>query len=206
MRGLSAPSESLWMAPSWVGVLICSRVGRLCRGIWTGQIDVLRSTVWVSTRLSAGSCTWVTTTPRNATGWIDGPRPTAWGSTRTSAGSCTWITTTPCNATGLGTSGWKAAQQKRILGCWLTAGWTWASSVPRWPRRSTASWLASGTAWPAGVGRWSCPCTRHWWGRTLSTVFSFGPLSTRTLSCWSMSREGQWGWWRVWRTGLTRSS
>ena len=36
-------------------------------------------------------------------------------------------------------SSWKAARQKRTLGCWLTAGWTWASSVLRWPRRPTAS-------------------------------------------------------------------
>jgi len=27
------------------------------------------------------------------------------------------------------------------------------NSVPRWPRRPTASWLVSGTVWPAGVGR-----------------------------------------------------
>jgi len=45
MRGLSAPSVSLQMTPSWVGVLICFRVGRLCRGIWTGWIDGLRPTV-----------------------------------------------------------------------------------------------------------------------------------------------------------------
>ena len=105
---------------------------------------------------------------------------------KASAGSCTWVTTTPCKATGLGRSGWKAAWQKRTLGCWSTASWTWASSVPRWPRRPTASWLVSGIVWPAGAGRWSCPCTRHWWGCTSSTVFSFGPLTTRrTLRCWT---------------------
>jgi len=45
MRGLSAPSVSLQMTPSWAGVLICSRVGRLCRGIWTHWIDGPRPTV-----------------------------------------------------------------------------------------------------------------------------------------------------------------
>ena len=55
----------------------------------------------------------------------------------------------------------------------------WASSEPRWPRRPTASWLVSGIVWPAGVGRWACPCTWHWWGCTLSTVFSFGPFTTK---------------------------
>jgi len=68
MRGLSAPSVSLQMTLSWVGVLIFSRVGRLCRGTWTGWVDGLRPTVEDLTRLSAGSCTWVTTTPGNATG------------------------------------------------------------------------------------------------------------------------------------------
>ena len=46
----------------------------------------------------------------------------------------------------------------------------------------------------------------HWWGRTSSTVFSFGPLTTRrTLSCWSVSREGQWGWWGTRRSSLMRN-
>ncbi|GAB0185344.1 hypothetical protein GRJ2_000999700 [Grus japonensis] len=38
-RGSSAPSLSLQVTPSWVGVLICWRVGRLYRGIWTGWIN-----------------------------------------------------------------------------------------------------------------------------------------------------------------------
>jgi len=33
MRGLSPPSVSLHMTPSWARVSICLRVGRLCRGI-----------------------------------------------------------------------------------------------------------------------------------------------------------------------------
>jgi len=32
------------MTPRWVGVLICLRVERLCRGIWTGWIDGPRPT------------------------------------------------------------------------------------------------------------------------------------------------------------------
>ena len=122
------------MTPSWVGVSICSRVGRLCRGIWTD--------------------------------WIDGLRTAVWGSTKPNAESYTLVTTTPCNSTGSGRSGWKAAQRKRTLGCWLTASWTWTSSVPRWPRWPAASWLVSGTVWPAGVGRWSSPSAQHWWGHT----------------------------------------
>ena len=35
MRGLSDLSVSLQMTPRWAGVLICLRVGRLCRGIRT---------------------------------------------------------------------------------------------------------------------------------------------------------------------------
>ena len=62
---------------------------------------------------------------------------------------------------------------------------------------SGMSWLV-GTVWPAGVARWSCPCTQYWWDCTLTTVISFGPLTTRrTLKCWSVSREGQQGWWEV---------
>ncbi|GAB0209146.1 mitochondrial enolase superfamily member 1 [Grus japonensis] len=44
-RGSSAPSVSLQMTPSWAGVLICLRVGRLYRGIWTGWINGLRPIV-----------------------------------------------------------------------------------------------------------------------------------------------------------------
>jgi len=40
MRGLCAPSVSLQMTPRWVGVLTSSRVGRLCRGIWTDWITL----------------------------------------------------------------------------------------------------------------------------------------------------------------------
>ena len=68
---------------------------------------------------------------------------------------------------------------EKDLGFWSTAGWTWASSVPRAPWRPTAPWLVSGTVWPAGPGQWSSPCTGHWWGHTLNTVFSFGPFTTR---------------------------
>ena len=134
-------------------------------------------------------------------------RPVEWGSTRPSAGSCTWVITTPCNATGLGKSVWKAAQRKSAWGWWSTASWRWASSVPRWPRMPVASWLVSGMVWPAETGEWPSPCTRHWWGRTLNTAFSFGLFTARkTFRCWTMSREGQQSWWRVWKTSLMSSS
>ena len=42
MRGLSAPSVNLQMAPSWEDMLTCLKVARSCRrGIWTGWIDGL---------------------------------------------------------------------------------------------------------------------------------------------------------------------
>ena len=75
---------------------------------------------------------------------------------------------------------------------WLMLGWTWASSVPRWPRRPMASWLVSELALPARTGKWSSLCTQPWWGRTSSTAFSFGPFTTRKTSRpWNLSREGQ---------------
>ena len=100
-----------------------------------------------------------------------------------------------------GKGGWKAAWWKMTWGCRIRA-----ASVPRWPRRPTASWLLLGIVWPAGVEKWSCLCAQHWWGYTSSTVFSFGPLTTRrTLRCWSVSREGQRGWRGVKSTSFTRS-
>jgi len=44
-KGLSAPSVSLQMTPSCVGVSIYSREGRLCRGNGTDWIDGPRPTV-----------------------------------------------------------------------------------------------------------------------------------------------------------------
>jgi len=113
MRGLSTPSVSLQMTPSWEEVLIL-RVGRLYGGI---LID-----------------------------WIDGLRPVVQASTRSSVRSCTL--TIPCKSTSLGQSGWKPAWRKRIWEFLLTAGWTWASGVLRWPRKPMASWLVS-----AGLGK-----------------------------------------------------
>jgi len=39
MRGLSAPSVSLQMTPSWAGVLVCLRVERLCSGRHLDRLD-----------------------------------------------------------------------------------------------------------------------------------------------------------------------
>jgi len=41
-RGLSAPSVSLQMTPSWLEVAICLGVVRPYRGIWTGWIGGLK--------------------------------------------------------------------------------------------------------------------------------------------------------------------
>ena len=61
--------------------------------------------------------------------------------------------------------------------------------------------------WPAEVWKWLCPCTWHWWGCTSSTVFSFGPLTSRKmLSCWNMFTEEQQSWWRDYKTRNMRSS
>ena len=92
--------------------------------------------------------------------------------------------------------------------CWSTLGWTWASSVPRWSRRTTASWLVSEIVQTAGAGRCSSACTQHWWGHISSAVFSFGTLTTRkTLRLWSVSRERQWTCSReVWSMSLMGSS
>ncbi|KAK4828320.1 hypothetical protein QYF61_025332 [Mycteria americana] len=43
-------------------------------------------------------------------------------------------------------SGWRAALQKGVWGCWLTGGSTGVSSEAWQPRGQTASWGASNTA------------------------------------------------------------
>jgi len=44
-EGIKCSSVSLQMTPIWVGVSICLRVGRLCRGIWKGWINGPRTIV-----------------------------------------------------------------------------------------------------------------------------------------------------------------
>ena len=85
--------------------------------------------------------------------------------------------------------------------CYLhtNTSWTWASSAPSWLRRPTASWPVSEIVQPAGAGMWLSPCTQHWWGRTSSTVSSFGPSIRKTWRPRSVSREEQQSWWGVWR-------
>jgi len=62
-----------------------------------------------------------------------------------------------------------------------------------------ASWLVTEIVKPAS------PCIQLCWGCTSRTVFGFVPLTTgKTLTPWSEFREGQWRWWGVWRTSLTR--
>ena len=45
VRGSRAPSVSLQGTPRWAGASICSRAGRLCRGVWAGCIHGPRPTV-----------------------------------------------------------------------------------------------------------------------------------------------------------------
>lgn len=53
------------------------------------------------------------------------------------------------------------------------------------------------------TGEVIAPCTLLWQGRTSTTVFSFGPLSTRRIPRpWSWSREGLQSWRSVWNTSL----
>lgn len=47
----------------WHRVLICFKVGRLCRRTWADWINGAKPAVWSLTRSSAESCTWVTTIP-----------------------------------------------------------------------------------------------------------------------------------------------
>ena len=137
------------------------------------------------------------------TGWITRLRPMGWSSARPNAGSCTLGTANPSSVTGLRQSGWKTVLKNEPGGCWLMLGWTWASSVPRWPTRPMASWLVSAIMLPAGAGKCSSLCTQLWWSHTLSSVFSVGHLTTRkTLRPWSVSRKGQWSWWGLWSTSL----
>ena len=57
----------------------------------------------------------------------------------------------------------------------------------------------------AGAGKWSSLCTQYRWGHTSTTVFSFGPLTRKTLRPWNVFREGQRSWWGVWSTGVIKS-
>lgn len=76
---------------------------------------------------------------------------------------------------------------------------------PRWTRSPVTSWrvseiVASGAR--AGIFPLSSTLLRP----HLKCCVQFEPLPTRkTLRCWTMSREGQQSWLRVWRTSLRRS-
>jgi len=69
-EGLSAPSVRLQMTRSWVGLSICLRVGRLCRGIWTGWINRAEASCRIFNK--------TTTIPCNATGLGKSVGKAAW--------------------------------------------------------------------------------------------------------------------------------
>ena len=98
------------------------------------------------------------------------------------------------------------AQWKRPWRYYFTAGWPWASSVPRWPRRPMGSCLVWEIVHPAGTGRWLSLCSQLWWGHMMSTMFGFGPLTTRNtpevLECAPRRAIKLWG---EWSTGLMGS-
>ena len=92
--------------------------------------------------------------------------------------------------------------------------WTWASSVPRWPRRPMTSCLIWETVWQVGAERWLFLCIQLWWGHTSNTVRSFGLLSTRCCGlgvCPEKDNEASGGsgaqvWWElVEGTGIVQS-
>lgn len=109
---------------------------------------------------------------------------------------------------------WKTAWQKRIWRCWLTAAWTWTSSMSSAEILCPAVFLSSRKMILkkkkeenlSGRTRvMTIACTQHWWSHTSNSAFSFGPLMTqRTLRCWKECREWQWSWWREHKSDRSR--
>ena len=62
----------------------------------------------------------------------------------------------------LGAECLKDCVEEMDLGALIDARLNTASSVPRRPRRPTASGLVSEIVWPAGIGTRLSPCTQHW--------------------------------------------
>ena len=73
--------------------------------------------------------------------------------------TCTHIyTQTPLNFTFLKASFKTLSVLEALM---QVTGISQVGSVPRRPRRPTASWLVSGIVWPAGLGKWSSPVRPH---------------------------------------------
>lgn len=57
------------------------------------------------------------------------------------------------------------------------------------------------------LGKWLYLCNQPCWGCTSSSAFSSGPLTSgKTLMCWTVPREGQWGCWIFGRVSPVRGS
>lgn len=78
-------TQGITMTPSWVGVLICQRVGGLCRGLWTGWINRPRPEAWGSTRqspcwvLSLGNSSPCSATSQGKSAWKTAHWKRSWG-------------------------------------------------------------------------------------------------------------------------------
>lgn len=56
-----------------------------------------------------------------------------------------------------GRAAWKLPSREKTWRCWLTARWTWSSSVPRQSRRSATSWVCIRNSVTSRTKEVDCP-------------------------------------------------
>lgn len=152
--------HSQWVCKlRWVGLLVCWRLGRLCREM-------------------------------------------VWGSVRPNARPCIWPQQPPA-VLQAGTEWLESCQVRKDVEVLVNSGWTWTSSLPRWPRRISCirNFVSS------RIREVILPLCLALERPHFEYYFEYPVLSPSSLRCWwSRSRGGWRSWWRVWSVRFMKSS